>query len=463
MFKFNYQNSYGPIVHLVVVESIFMILVSVLSILFVVGKPVTSFDTIFVLTLLANGAIFSSVMLIIMNGVGLYWWKNLASFLQIAIRLFLSFVLGFLALALVVRLVPGVDVWHPHLALATTLCFITVLGLRYGFWCLARSDAYKRPIVVIGAGKKAAAIENVERQAEAFGFRCLGFVNSENSEAMITPSRTFCPDDLVKAVDEGRVSEIVIALEDRRNHLPLEFLVDCRLTGVMISDYQTFCEREFGRIDHDALKPSWFFFAHGFKNKRYQHFLKRCGDVACSSILILLTLPLMALIALALSLESNGPVTYRQERVGFRGKPFTLLKFRSMRPDAEKDGVPQWAAQNDSRITKLGYFLRRSRLDELPQLFNVLKGEMSFVGPRPERPYFVEELKKSLPYFNERHRVKPGITGWAQVNFQYGASMEDSRTKLEYDLYYIKYYSVWLDLVTILQTMRVVLMCQGGR
>jgi sugar transferase (PEP-CTERM system associated) len=245
--------------------------------------------------------------------------------------------------------------------------------------------------------------------------------------------------------------------------MPVKALLDCKLEGVLVSDYSTFWESETGKVDLDALHPSWLIFSDGFVGGWMQSMFKRAFDIFASAVLLAVSLPVIVLTALVIRLTSPGPVFYRQERVGLNGKPFMLLKFRSMRVDAERDGVPRWAAVNDNRVTPVGAFIRNTRIDEIPQIFNVLKGEMSFIGPRPERPFFVEELRHAIPYYFERHRVKPGISGWAQLNYPYGASVEDAKQKFQYDLYYIKNYSLFLDFIVLVQTARVILWPQGVR
>ena len=339
---------------------------------------------------------------------------------------------------------------------------------RLIFYRALGRDHFKRRVVVLGAGPSALAIADLARQPHTSAFRCLGFLPVEGEEKLIAADQLYALPEVMAAVERDQLDEIVIAVEDRRGRLPLEDLVDCRLSGVMVSDYQSFCERERGHIDLDSLTPSWFFFRGGFRNSRLQLATKRLVDILGASLLLLFFSPVMVLIALILKLEgaltrSGGPVIYRQERVGEKGRLFVINKFRSMRPDAEAGGQPRWAEAGDARVTRIGAFLRKTRMDELPQLFNILKGEMSIVGPRPERPYFVDLLKSQLPYYNERHRMKPGVTGWAQVNFDYAGSLEDSKIKLEHDLYYIKHYSLFLDLIIILQTIRVVLWSEGAR
>ena len=263
---------------------------------------------------------------------------------------------------------------------------------------------------------------------------------------------------------ELRAEEIIVALTERRaGSMPLRELLDCKLRGIKVYDINTHFEKSLGQIRIDYLNASWMIFGDGFNQGVVRTTVKRLFDVVCSSLLIVLALPLMAATALAIRLESPGPVLYRQERVGRHGRPFQVVKFRSMRTDAEKDGRPRWASTDDDRITRVGRIIRRARIDELPQLFNVLSGEMSLVGPRPERPYFVEQLTREIPYFAVRQSVKPGVTGWAQVRYHYGSTVEDSQSKLQYDLYYVKNHSLFLDLLVLLETVNVVLTGKGAR
>jgi sugar transferase (PEP-CTERM system associated) len=270
---------------------------------------------------------------------------------------------------------------------------------------------------------------------------------------------------LLEIATENNADEVVIAMDDRRGNLPVRDLLDCRLRGIDVIDLVGFLERETGKIRIDLVNPGWLIFSEGFRISRFRSVFKRVVDIFVSATLILLSWPVMLLIALAVKFEDGpyAPVLYRQRRVGQGGKPFDCLKVRSMRVDAEADGKAVWAKQNDDRITRVGAMLRTARLDELPQVFNVLKGEMSLVGPRPERPEFVEQLQKKIPYYGERHAVKPGVTGWAQLKYSYGASEEDAAEKLQYDLYYVKNQSFILDIMIILQTVEVVLWGKGAR
>jgi sugar transferase (PEP-CTERM system associated) len=264
-------------------------------------------------------------------------------------------------------------------------------------------------------------------------------------------------------VRERRVDAIVIAMAERRGTLPMNDLVDCRLAGIPIESYQAFWERETGKVDIDDLRADWFLFSGGFPGGQIQYLLKRGLDVLASAFLLVLAWPIMVAAAIAIRFEDGGPVLYRQTRVGVAGRPFPLMKFRSMRTDAEADGVARWAQNNDERVTAVGSVIRKLRIDELPQLFNVLKGDMSFVGPRPEREEFVQTLSSRWPFYFQRHSVKPGLTGWAQINFRYGSSMEDAKEKLSYDLYYVKHFSIIFDVLIMLQTLRVIIWTQGAR
>jgi sugar transferase (PEP-CTERM system associated) len=261
---------------------------------------------------------------------------------------------------------------------------------------------------------------------------------------------------------EGNVDRIIVALDERRGRFPIEQLLLCRLKGIRVDDGMAFTEDLAGKLSVENLRPSSLIFSNGFKRTALSKKAKRYLDILASAIGLAFSFPVCLAIALAVKLESKGPIFYKQERVGEDGKIFTLLKFRSMCIDAEENG-PVWARVNDHRVTRVGNMIRKLRLDEIPQMINVLKGEMSFVGPRPERPVFIEQLKKEIPFYSQRHVAKPGITGWAQIRYPYGASKEDALEKLKYDLYYIKHLSVLFDLTIILETVKTVLMGKGAR
>ncbi len=297
------------------------------------------------------------------------------------------------------------------------------------------------------------------------GYEVVGCVKMENQEVRVQTCLVYENVDSIHdlALDLG-VAEIVLAADDRRSVFPMDDLIDCKVDGIDVIDLVTFYEREKSIISLNHIYPTWFVFSDGFANGGLRSTNKRVVDIIASLMILAVSWPFMVLVTLAIWLESrcHGPIFYRQTRVGYLNQPFDVIKFRSMRTDAEMHGA-QWAKQNDDRVTRVGAFIRKTRLDELPQLWNVLKGEMSFVGPRPERPEFVQQFVKTIPYYDKRHRVKPGITGWAQLCYPYGASEYDAVQKLQYDLYYIKNYSLFLDITIILHTIEVILWGKGAR
>ena len=348
---------------------------------------------------------------------------------------------------------------------AAVTWFICLAVTRTLFARFSDLDVFKRRILVIGSGVRALMIAKLGGGVVQARFAPVAFINACRDPRLVQSLNCDLskgPSFLEDITREVGAQEIVIATDNRRG-LPTNQLLQCKLAGIPIIDYLTFCERELGRVDLDALQPSWFIFSDGFRVGWFSEFVKRSLDLVMSAAMFITVLPLLALTALAIKLEGPGPILYRQERVGLRGRIFVLLKFRSMRIDAEADGGPLWAEPSDPRVTRVGSVIRKFRIDELPQIFNVIRGDMSFVGPRPERPYFVERLARQIRFYNERHAARPGITGWAQINYPYGASEEDAREKLSYDLYYLKNRGLFLDLVILIQTARVILWPQGVR
>ena len=317
-----------------------------------------------------------------------------------------------------------------------------------------------------GAGKRAQGIVQLRRRSDQRGFKIVGYIAaSEKEEGRVADESKLVTldDSLLAYCQANAIDEVVIAMDNRRRAFPIAELLDCRLAGIDILEVTSFLERETGKVKLDVLNPSWIIFSDGFRSSALTDALKRSVDILASLLLFVASSPIMLLAAAAIFLESGGPVLYRQTRVGLTGRHFQLLKFRSMVVDAERDGAPQWAAKNDARVTAVGAFIRKCRIDELPQAINVLRGDMSLVGPRPERPEFVEQLAESIPYYHERHCVKPGITGWAQLLYPYGSSEKDALEKLQYDLYYVKNRSVLIDLMILLQTVEVVFLGKGAR
>ena len=320
-------------------------------------------------------------------------------------------------------------------------------------------------ILIFGSGTSAQLVAQAITASDPF-VKIVGHVSGPNeTHSVVDPNKMLrVPGSLKERALELEVDEIVVALSERRGgSMPLRELLDCKIVGVKVSDLSTYFEKMLGQIRIDQLYAGWLIFGDGFAQGAYRSIVKRLFDVVSSCVLLTLATPVMIATALCIALESKGPVFYRQARVGQNERTFWVLKFRSMRLDAEKDGTPQWAATNDNRVTRVGSFIRRFRIDELPQLLNVLRGEMSLVGPRPERSFFVEQLTREIPFYAVRHSVKPGVTGWAQVRYQYGATVEDSLEKLQYDLYYVKNHSLFLDIVVLFETIGVVLSGKGAR
>jgi sugar transferase (PEP-CTERM system associated) len=295
----------------------------------------------------------------------------------------------------------------------------------------------------------------------AFGYHVVGFVDDAAASNQAVPL-IGGPTELTDLIRRHNVDRVIVSLSDRRGRMPIRELLQAKMSGVRVEDAATTYERLTGKILIDEIKPSWLIFSDGFRASRTTRALKRVVDLLLAAVGLALASPLVLLTALAVRLESPGPVLYRQDRVGENGRVFTLYKFRSMRADAEQ-GTPVWAKDNDDRVTRVGRFIRLTRLDELPQLWNVLRGDMSFVGPRPERPFFVEQLAAVIPFYMERHAVKPGVTGWAQVKYQYGSSVEDAMEKLRYDLYYIKHLSIVFDLTIVVDTVKVIISGKGAK
>lgn len=396
--------------------------------------------------------------------MGLYHGRNSTRFRDVFIRTFLGFGLAFLVLSVIFYLRPAMAVWRDTTVIALLISLAGTFLLRYAFLRLVDSDLIARRILVLGAGEQAAEIEQLERSSDSCGLKCVGFLNVEGNSIKVPASRILTPSGpLLQLCLQQHVSEIVVAVQERRGMMPIAELMDCKLSGIPIHDFLTFMERETGRCDLNALRPSWFIFAEGFSGGAIQQGVKRGLDVILSIALLIVTLPLVSATALAIRVEGPGPVFYRQKRVGLNSNTFDIIKFRSMAVDAEANGGAVWAARNDPRITDVGRVIRKFRIDELPQVINVIKGEMSFVGPRPERPEFVAQLTQHVSYYHERHRVKPGITGWAQLHYIYSDSIEGGLTKLQYDLYYLRNFSLLLDLFIVIQTVRVILWPAGAR
>ncbi len=388
-------------------------------------------------------------------------------FSSMALRTLVSYcLLGSVALFLIYVLFPQVGVPQNVLFWSVILSTAAVFFVRFLFLLLVDTDQLKRQVVVFGAGQRAADILRALGAESALNIKVIGCIPS-GSEQIEVPDNNLLPvpESWEAWALKQRISEIVVAPDERRRseggQFPLHELLGCKLKGVQITELLTFYERELSKVNVGQLHPSWMLFSDGFKYSKSRDFVKRGFDLTVSLLLLAILWPFMLLTALAVMLESGFPILYSQTRVGLNGKAFSIYKFRSMRKDAEKGGKAVWASKNDSRITKVGAFIRNTRLDELPQLYNVICGDMSFVGPRPERPEFVSDLNEKIPYYDVRHKVKPGLMGWAQLKYPYGASVEDARNKLQYDLYYTKNHSFLMDLLIMIQTVEVVLLGKG--
>lgn len=411
-------------------------------------------------------ALYCLVMLVMMISMGMYQKDSEESTSLLIIRVMLSFFLGGCTLTLIYTLFPQLFIGTNVFLFALGSSFFGILTCRM-IWHFRSDKLLKQKTLVIGAGKKALQLENLRNVNES-GIKIVGFVDIEGKDNREVNNQLILDIDsdlsnLTSIIKDNNIKEIVIALDERRKTIPIDSILDCKMNGVRVIDVNTFLERQLGKICVNTLQPSGLIFSDGFVQNEVKSFFKRLFDVSVSVFILLLTFPIMLLAMLAILIESNwkGSVFYKQERVGLGNKPFNIYKLRSMREDAEAGGKAVWAKQNDDRITAVGHFIRKTRIDELPQLINVLRGDMSFVGPRPERPEFVEDLNHKIPYYTLRHHIKPGITGWAQICYPYGASVEDSQEKLQYDLYYLKNNTIFLDLLILMQTAAVILLFKG--
>jgi sugar transferase (PEP-CTERM system associated) len=419
-----------------------------------------------------KAALIAGLVLICMVAMGLYRFNQRFYFREAAFRVLVGLSAGTLLVGLIIMLTPVSNsddeyAFHQLIGIGFAYSLVLLLSVRYLFFRTVDLNLFRRRTLVYGAGSRAASIYGLRRKSDRRGFRIVGHVTApggtvagDDPEIIVRGDRS-----ILKIARERKADEIVVALDERRGNLPVQELLDARLRGIKVIDLIEFLERESGKIRVDLVHPGWLIFAPGFITSTWRRFTKRAVDLFLSLILLTVTLPLMLLVAIAIKIEDGwaAPVFYRQSRVGKDGDLFKLIKFRSMSVDAESDGMAVWAEKNDARVTKTGRIIRNNRIDELPQLFNVILGQMSIVGPRPERPEFVEQLQRCIPYYSARHTIKPGITGWAQMQYGYGATEEDAMEKLQYDLYYVKNQDLVLDLMIILQTVEVVLWGNGAR
>lgn len=442
---------------------------------------VNSFPSTHVENVFVWACVFALVMIFSMSALGMYQYNFKEDIRKIFLRLMPSLALGFGIITLVFYLAPDLYFGRGILLLVIVIAAAGILLTRLVFFKTFEFRLINSRIIFLGGGSLAKECSDLAMNIAHNQYDVVGFVPMQDEECIV-PSSSILPvgESLLSIANKYNASEIVVALQNRRNgnlgvsgkfntlaglsnRKPIRELLECKLAGINVIDAATFFEREASQIRLDSLQPSWLVFGGGFDQSFLRAFSKKIFDLLASLIILIVSSPIMLITAICIYIEDRSPIFYQQERVGKDGHTFMVLKFRSMRNDAEAVGKPQWATTNDPRTTRVGRIIRKLRIDELPQILNVLKGEMSFVGPRPERPYFVKKLCEEVPYFNVRHSIKPGITGLAQVRYQYGSSVDDAIQKLQYDLYYVKNNSLFLDFLILIDTLQVVLLGKGAR
>lgn len=407
------------------------------------------------------------LLILSMASLGLYQIHLRAGWLGRLSRLGVAFLLGGSALTVLFYALPATYLGRGVLGIALLLGYVAVAVWGLLSQSFVDADLFKRRVIMLGAGERAVEfVHRMRRKTDQRGFKLLGCVPIGSDPVSVSETMILHPDEaLFEWLNRLGADEIVVGPDDRRGTLPVDALLECKKSGIAVTELAEFVEREAGKIKMEPTNPSWLVFSDGFNISPMSRMTKRAFDLFFAFLMLLITWPVMLVTALAIRLESGrgAPILYRQERVGENGKVFRLIKFRSMGIDAESDGVARWATKNDDRVTRVGRFIRKTRLDELPQLWNVLRGDMSFVGPRPERPQFVDEFNVRIGYYALRHCVKPGLTGWAQLRYSYGSSMQDAEEKLKFDLFYVKNHNFVFDLAILVQTVEVVLFGRGAR
>ncbi len=422
-------------------------------------------DKLLLEPLMPKALLFATAMWLAMTAMGLHTRNVVDDFAGMMIRIALSFGLGFLGSILVFYVYPELLLGRGVLAFSMLTAFFGILISRTIYQKIDKHRIFRRRILVLGTGDKAKILEGINDSAQQRGQEIVGYVSIDtNTPKVAEESILKVKTTLLELAEENDIDEIVLAMDDRRQGFPINGLLECKMRGIFVRDLVHFLERIRGHIELEVLHPSVVIFSSGFTKAVSPGGGKRLFDVMASLMLLIVASPVIVLTFIVIWLSSLGrdPVFYRQIRIGLCDEPFGVLKFRSMKTDAEKDGA-QFAKKKDSRVTMIGAFIRKTRIDELPQLINVFRGDMSFVGPRPERPEFVLGFEQSIPHYALRHTVKPGITGWAQICYPYGETEEDTKNKLQFDLYYIKNYSLFLDMTILFQTVQVVFFGQGAR
>lgn len=413
-------------------------------------------------TYLPTATLFALVMFLSMTVMGMYWRGQRESYLGIVYRLAVSFLIAVTIMSILFYSLPNLALERRVFGYAVIMSFTMVLLFRSIHYFFSDHEALRQRVLVLGTGKKAGEIDRLRRKSDKAGFTLVGFVHVSGQRDLLPMEKILYSDKpLVELVHEHDIDEIIVAIDDRRKSFPVDEMLECKMSGVYVVDLSDFLERQTRRIKLETLHPSSMIFSEGYSKVILKKYSKRLFDIIVSFLMLVLAWPFMLLTALAILIETGSPVLYRQQRVGKGGQLFNVLKFRSMYYKKSPSQEPNWTQADDERVTRVGRLIRRVHLDELPQLINVLRGEMSFVGPRPETPQFVEKLSSQIPFYNLRHKVKPGITGWAQISYPYGSSLKDAVAKLEYDLYYMKQYSVLFDIVVMMQTAQAIILGKG--
>lgn len=407
---------------------------------------------------------YAAAMLLSMSALGMYKLNFREGFRDTFLRLMPACALSFAMMTLLFYLLPDIHLGRGALGMIVLVAGAGILMGRLLFFKSSEAKLLESRIIFLGAGALARECSDLAlHNTQYHKYRIIGFVPMFGEVAHV-PGSAILPStqSLVSLAKKFNASEIVVSVQNRRGgSFPIQELLECKLNGIKVVDAASFFEREANQIRIDSLQPSWLVFGGGFDQSFLRILGKRVFDLVTSLMIFAVSLPAMIVAGLLIFIEDGAPIFYQQERVGKNGKTFMVLKFRSMRNNAEKAGKPQWASSDDPRTTRVGRIIRKLRIDELPQILNVVKGDMSFVGPRPERPFFVKQLCQDVPFYNARHSIKPGITGLAQVRYQYGASVEDSIQKLQYDLYYVKNNSLFLDVLILIDTLQVVIFGKG--
>jgi sugar transferase (PEP-CTERM system associated) len=456
-------NKYYPLrnIFFVIGEGV-LIFISITAVMLILGNISGNIDALPIL--LSKAMLVTIVFQVSLYYFDMYDFSSIGSFSESATRITQAFGSGCIMLAGAYYLFPTTTIsFFPFLMSYVSIC-ICIAAWRFYYGQILEKKMFTRPVLLIGTGNIAQAITMEIMSRMDSGYSISAFVGKNSPSFSFPRDAEFTEDylEIPEITRKNKIEKIVVALDDRRGQTPINELLNCKLDGLKIMPGVEFYEELTGKILVKNVNPDWLIYSDGFQKDKITLLSKRLLGFAISLSGLILALPIIAISALIIKLESPGPVLYSQERVGERDKTFRIYKFRSMCCDAESNG-PVWAEENDCRVTRFGAFMRKTRIDEIPQLWNILKGEMSFVGPRPERPFFVEQLKKKLPYYSLRHNVKPGLTGWAQISYPYGASEEDALRKLEYDLYYIKNLCFRMDVLIALQTIKIILFQRGSR